>query len=216
MTYRTDSMIMKGIRPLDSGYQGTALRSTARRRLTGATLTAILVFWGASSASASFIGSSVTLDNRFPDLSTISVVFGTVTVDASVEYPSLLCCPPPAWLSDIGSTSIVLDHLATGNHLGSASFNGFVYSFAGAPTIGSVSVDPLSTLLPVSVTNSGTQIFVDYAGSGILEPSRTILNVSFIPEPATATLLGIGLSALACRRQRSSPSRGASRGHTGS
>ena len=150
-------------------------------------------------ASATFIDSSIALGSRYPDTSAIPVDFGSAIVGPGVEFPMIF---GTVWTSDISATTIQLDQNATGNLLGPADFNGFVYVFTGASAIASVTVDSSSTLVPTSVSATSNSIFINYAGLGRVGPSSTLLNVAFVPEPTTAALLGLGLCALASRRPR--------------
>lgn len=166
----------------------TNIRSTW---IGSAVVWAILI--GAVPASATLMGSTVSLDSRFPNLNTVNANFGPATVSQAFEYSSMY---GGVWSSDIDGFSITLNQHAASNALGSASFNGFVYVFVGAPSILSISLDPSSTLVPTSISATGDTVFINYAGYGSAGPSTTILNVSFVPEPSTALLCMLGLLGL--------------------
>jgi len=94
--------------------------------------------------------------------------------------------------------------------LGSASgpvtpFNAFSLSFAGAPTITDVTLDPASTILPVpfptgfpvsstsGISFNGSNVTFNVAGDSVTPGQQLILDVQTIPEPASGVLLGAGL-----------------------
>lgn len=132
----------------------------------------------------------------------------SAVVGAGVEFPegsltSLdpLLDPVPVAI-DVGSSTIDIDY-AAGGTTPPGGFNGFVFSFTGAPAILSVSLDPASTYTPV-VTFEGNSIFVNEAGLTLTATSRALINVTPVPEPETwATMMGgLGLVSLLARRRR--------------
>jgi hypothetical protein len=85
-------------------------------------------------------------------------------------------------------------------------FDGYVFTFEGAPTITGVTLDPSSTLTPASISYTGNTVLINNADLALTPQSRVLLSVSLVPEPATAGLLAAGLGLLALmgmrRRQR--------------
>lgn len=152
-----------------------------------------------ASASANLLGSSAVLDARFPSLANVIAVTGPATVSGAVEFPSFL---GGAWTSDVTASQVILTQNASTNALGAASYNGFVYTFTGAPTIVGVSLDPSSNFTPTGLSFSANEVFINYAGYGLATAGLTTrVNVQFIPEPTAATAL-IGAATLAAARRR--------------
>lgn len=133
----------------------------------------------------------------------------TAVVGPGIEFPegSLVSRipgldPVPVTI-DVGASTIDIDY-ASGGVTAPGGFNGFVFSFTGAPAIAGVSVDPSSTYTPV-VSFEGNSIFVNEAGLTLTADSRALINVTPIPEPEIYAMMlgGLGLvSALASRRRR--------------
>lgn len=91
----------------------------------------------------------------------------------------------------------------------SGSFNGVVYDFSDLSSpITDVTVDPLSTLVPVSVTFTNDSVAVNAAGESISDGSQYILDVTTggssapTPEPSAISLVGLGLAGLAVVSRR--------------
>jgi hypothetical protein len=82
----------------------------------------------------------------------------------------------------------------------SGSFNGPVYDFSGLSSpITDVTVDPLSTVIPVSVTFTGDSIAVNFAGETTFVGGSAILDVTTggtVPEPSTWAMLLVGFAGL--------------------
>lgn len=104
---------------------------------------------------------------------------------------------------DVGSDFIRLDLLTSGTTL-PGSFNGFVFTFTGAPTITGVSIDPASTFLPFDVSFNANQLFVNVASRPYTAGSSLVLDVAMapVPEPASALMLLGGGVLLAFRLRR--------------
>jgi hypothetical protein len=79
------------------------------------------------------------------------------------------------------------------------TFNGGAFVFVGAPKITGVSLDPLSTIVPVSFSYTDNSVLFNFAGHQVSSGSRLLLDVATapVPEPATAWLWGFGLLFLA-------------------
>lgn len=166
--------------------------------VTCAIVVASMVF--VAPASADLTGSTVTLDSFYPNLASNIGSWGpAVVANPGVEFASIFS---GAWSSDVAAYTVRLDQLANGNALGSASFSGFVYTFTGlANPISSVTLDGSSTLTPTNLYSTGNQIFVDYAGAGIVNASFSLINVTFVPSPGAVAVLGLGVLGLGRRRR---------------
>lgn len=131
----------------------------------------------------------------------------TATVGAQVEFPA------SAFQSTNGEqlTSETIDVAANSidivyneaNTTADGAFNGYVLDFTGAPGIASVSVNPLSTLSPTSLSWDADSVFINVASQTLPLDSRLLLNVLAVPEPATGAMLLAGMVLLGLsRRQR--------------
>lgn len=152
------------------------------------------------------LGSSATMGVYFPNLSSLNfthpaspaivsgpVEFGPLTLSNGSQFP---------WQFDIADTTMDVQHLGAFNSLGSAAFNGFVFTFAGlANSIASVSVNGSSTLVPFAVSSTSNSILVNYQGLGVIGPSVTNLNVTCVPEPGGLVAV-VGIVLLGLRRVR--------------
>jgi hypothetical protein len=135
--------------------------------------------------------------------------FVTATVGSQVEFPNGAftsmtpgLSPVPATL-DIGANTIDLHYLASAP-AAPGMFDGYVLSFAGAPSITSVTADPSSTLTPASLSFTASTVLINNAGLALTPQSRLLLNVTAVPEPAQVTLTLAGLAAVTwfARRRR--------------
>ena len=92
----------------------------------------------------------------------------------------------------------------------SGSFNGVVYDFSGLSSpITNVTVDPLSTIIPVRVAFTDHSVDVNVAGLSVAAGGKYILDVTTggvvaTPEPSSIALVGVGLAGLATIRRRRS------------
>jgi hypothetical protein len=136
----------------------------------------------------------------------------TATVGADVEFPNgvftslIPGLAPVAATVDIGANTLDLQYLESAPSA-PGTFDGYVFSFTGAPALLSVTVDPSSTLTPTSVTFDASTIFINNAGLALTPQSHLLLNVSAVPEPANAAMLMGGLAAVGmlARRRRQRP-----------
>jgi hypothetical protein len=155
----------------------------------------------ASPASADLMGSQVSLTAYFPDLSSPLSSYGPVTVDGTVEFPSLT--PSVSNVSiDVTGTQIIVTQNNNGALYTGASFNGFVLDFTGVSLLG-VSADGSSDYLPIDVSLSGSQISLNFSGVSAPLDGSAIIDVrtqdstpTGAPEPLTLSLFGAGLIGL--------------------
>jgi hypothetical protein len=152
-----------------------------------AVLLGVFFFLNTTILGSNFVGSTATLDIRSPDSNTIIHSAGSKIVSAEIEYSSSLIFGD--WSSDIGSSTIRLDYITPlVNIVGPAEFNGFVYTFSGAPPIANATVDALSTLPVTSLTFDQNVVRVNYANRSFRGPLFTLINVQFVPEPSALVL----------------------------
>jgi hypothetical protein len=126
----------------------------------------------------------------------------TATVGPGVEFPNGVFMSvqpgltPVAATVDIGASTIDLHYLASAPAAPGA-FDGYVFTFQGAPNILSVTTDPASTLTPAAVTFGPNTVTINNADLALTPQSRVLLNVSTVPEPEQGALLLAGLGAVA-------------------
>jgi hypothetical protein len=155
---------------------------------------ALCAFLGCAVANADVLtGSTVTSTLFFPDLTTVNA--GPVTAVVGASTPTF---PAGAFVAGRNfSINITGDQIVynAGENVtyGTSPFNGFVFDFAGAPTILGVTVDAASTLIPTGVTFTGNSVSLNVSGESVTTNSVAILDIqlpsSQTPEPATLVLL---------------------------
>lgn len=134
----------------------------------------------------------------------------TATVGSGVEFPNGVFTSvvpglaPVAANLDIGANTIDLHYLESAP-AAPGVFDGYVLTFANAPEITSVTLDPSSTLTPTSISFTGNSVLINNADLALTPESRVLLNVAVVPEPQEAAMMLGGLAALGMlvrRRQR--------------
>lgn len=152
-----------------------------------------------------------------PTADYLDTVLVTATVGPEVEFPNGSfrqtggLVPIPVTI-DVGSSTIDIDYNASRVSVGGA-FNGYVPDFSGAPMITGVSLDPLSTLTPTSLTWDANSVFINVASQRLPLDSRILINVLAVPEPAIFAMMldGIGLLGFYGWRRGRSPLEGGRR-----
>ena len=164
---------------------------------------ALSLLGAATLANAGLDGSSVDFQYDYPSLGSVYADFGTVTVNNTVEYPSVYIGTD--WSLEVTNDQVIWTYLdGFETFYAGSSFNGLDLIFTGA-TITGATVDGSSTLDPVSVSNTSSQIFVNFSGLAALPGAQTVIDVSSgSSTPAPAALLPMigGLAAIARRRFR--------------
>lgn len=141
----------------------------------------------------------------------------TATVGPNTEFPPGSLTSLTSGLSslpvaiDVGSNDIEINYSA-GGVAAPGGFNGYVFTFANAPTITGVTLDSRSSSgYTPTLTFSGNQVFVNEAGLTLTPTTMGLFDVTTattppppVPEPETYAMLlaGLGLLGWTARRRR--------------
>ncbi len=186
-----------------------------RGRVLAVLAATVFMLGTAGVAQAGFLGDDLTVNYDVwtsgfpvgpPDITFESTV---MPVGAFVEDASF-GTGPDAWAVDISDTSIRL----TGILSGGVGFTDFAGGFNGIhlldtdnsiPDISSVTLVGSTVggggVNPSDITYDADNIFIDFGGSAFYAGQSVLVDVAFVPEPATVALFALG-GLLAIRRRR--------------
>jgi len=163
----------------------------------------LLSVFAALPAQAGFMGQTVHADYLFPDTGSVFTDLGDAVVGAGAEFSLTFASTITADFSD---SSILVTIFGADSSFTSAAFNGFHFS------------DVLNTIAPianitVAATNNfafssadisfdADNIFLNFQDLVVSPDSALTLAVTFVPEPISVALFGVGLLALGCTRRK--------------
>jgi hypothetical protein len=81
---------------------------------------------------------------------------------------------------DVGENSLALNYTSTA-FAASGAFNGYKFSFAGAPVITGLTLNPLSNITPTSFSFTPDSILINVANLAVTASSRLLFDVATIP-----------------------------------
>jgi hypothetical protein len=129
----------------------------------------------------------------------------TATVGAGVEFPlgSLGGGAVIPLAIDVAANTITLDYLSGAGPATGGAFNGYVFTFQGAPAIAGLSVNGASNFAPAGFSFTDDTIHVNVSGLNLNPSSLLVLDVmTAVPEAPTVAMLAAGLAVLGWRGAR--------------
>jgi hypothetical protein len=172
----------------------------------------LLGLGAASSASAGFIGDTVSANYYYPDGATILYGSGNMVVGpGGALFDNLgglgVGSSPSV---DITDTNILITYPVGWSFSSNGqSFDGFIISNLTPSGAAITGVSLAATNIPGydggGLTFDANDVYINlvaFAGSGFYSGSIISVNVSFVPEPGTLSLMGIAVGATALTRFR--------------
>ncbi|MGI4877486.1 MAG: PEP-CTERM sorting domain-containing protein [Janthinobacterium lividum] len=127
-------------------------------------LLAAIALSASTPASAGLFGTSVELNDFYPDTTSLLFREGTTTVGLGVEYKSLYDHSANDMQFDIANQFIRLDYTGAGTYFANTSFNGFSFTFLGPAIPTGFTLISSSDFNPASVSLIGRVLLLNYAG----------------------------------------------------
>ena len=171
-----------------------------RRQLS---LALMIVALSSLGASASVLdGSTITGALYYPTSTTLYYSNPqSVVVGPSIEFPNGLILGDSSFQIDVTSNQLIYHPLQTVTY-GSAAFNGFSFSFAGAPQIVGVSVNGASTFAPSTPNPFGftsNSISFNVQGRTVTASDFLVFDIALavpVPEPSTWAMMILGFAGV--------------------
>jgi hypothetical protein len=118
---------------------------------------------------------------------------------------------------DVGANSLALNYTSAAT-AASGAFNGYQFTFTGAPVITGLALNPLSTITPTGFSFTPNSILVNIANQSVTASSRILFDVAIVPltdpidpdptpnpisipeSSSVTTILGLVTLAVLCRK----------------
>jgi hypothetical protein len=120
----------------------------------------------------------------------------TATVNGGIEFAGIAGGEANAKITD---SQIILDAVASGSYA-SGSFNGYAFTFTGAPPITNAVLDSSTTWFPAHLTFTSKSVSLDYSGITVPAFPATVVDVA-VPEPAALLTLATAIAGISPRRR---------------
>lgn len=182
-----------------------------KKTISSVLLAALCTFGGAQAAT--LFGSDATGTLFWPNLATALGGPTTATIGAGLEFPAESILGHTLFTVDITENQLIyrpLVNVTYGSGSGVNPYNGFVFDFAGAPTILNVTINGGSNFSPVSFGFTGNSMRFDLANVAVNQSSVLIFDFQLeddaaVPEPMTWSLMLLGFVSIGlftARRRR--------------